>query len=260
MTKPLSLETAGTGVPLVFLHAFPLSMRMWDAEKARFSRNFRFVAVDLPGFGASPNVGETHDMELMARSVLSSLDQNGIGEPAVFAGLSMGGYVLLQILRLAPERVRAAVFAATRATADTAASRENRMRAIDVVTREGAASLATPMAEKMLGATTRSENPDLVARVRNSIAAADPEGICAAQRGMAARPDMSPILTTISAPSLVLSGEEDGLVSSAEMKEMAEKIRGSQFFSIPQCGHLINLEQPPAFQDHFLHFLKRKVL
>src|SRR5688572_28964408 len=115
----LFLESTGSGVPLVFIHAFPLSHAMWDVNKPTLSKNFRLITIDLPGFGASPLAGDISRMDAMAKEVLTALDAHGVKDQFVVAGLSMGGYVMMQILRLAPERVRGAAFLSTRTAADT---------------------------------------------------------------------------------------------------------------------------------------------
>src|SRR5436305_1080728 len=110
----LPFESTGSGVPLVFIHAFPLSHRMWDLSKPVLSKHFRFITLDLPGFGAAPVSGEVSRMDVMAKEILATLDQQNVKEKFVVAGLSMGGYVMLQLLKMAPDRVRGAAFVSTR--------------------------------------------------------------------------------------------------------------------------------------------------
>src|SRR5688572_30286469 len=189
MTHDASSVMTGTGLPVVLIHAFPLSRRMWEPNLPAFSRHFKMITPDLPGFGDSPLTGDATSMEEMARQVLKTLDGLKITEPAVMAGVSMGGYVLFQILKLAPERVRAAAFISTRAAADTPEGRDRRMKTIEMVEKEGLKPLAEKMMANLLGKSTREGKPDLVATVKNWIEGANPQGVCAALRGMAERPE-----------------------------------------------------------------------
>ena len=75
-----------SGIPLVFVHAFPLSERMWDVNQAALGKNFRFITVDLPGFGKTPLARDTSTMESMADHVLRELDAKKITEKFIVAG------------------------------------------------------------------------------------------------------------------------------------------------------------------------------
>jgi pimeloyl-ACP methyl ester carboxylesterase len=256
----LASTQAGTGLPLVFLHAFPLSREMWAPHRPFFSKHFQFISFDLPGFGGSKPLGDTSSMEGMADAVLQSLDSLGIKEPFVCAGLSMGGYVLLQLLKKAPERLRGVVLVSTRATADTAEARSRRFKMIERVNQEGLGSLSEIMLPSLLGASSFHGRPELVDQVRQWIRTGQLEGVLAALRGMAERPDLSHLLTSMPVPALVLNGAEDKATPLAEMTEMARQIAGAPFHSLPSAGHLLSLEQPDIFGDLVVRFLQRSVL
>ena len=72
---------------------------------------------------------------------------------------------------------------------------------------------------------------------------------------MEERPDSTPLLSTISVPTLVIAGEEDLASPPEEVKSMADRIPGSTFVRIPQAGHLSNMENPAAFNEALLSFL-----
>ena len=72
---------------------------------------------------------------------------------------------------------------------------------------------------------------------------------------MEERPDFTPLLSTISVPTLVIVGEEDLASPPEEVKSMADQIPGSTFVRIPQAGHLSNMENPAAFNEALLSFL-----
>ena len=102
---PLRYLEAGSGWPVVFLHAFPLSADMWRPQLASVPEGFRFIALDLAGPHTS--------MDAIARDVGCALDELRIDSAAI-AGLSMGGYVAFAMFRLAPERFDGLVLADTR--------------------------------------------------------------------------------------------------------------------------------------------------
>ncbi|MBV9080009.1 MAG: alpha/beta fold hydrolase [Elusimicrobia bacterium] len=255
----LALERSGNGAPLVFLHAFPLSRKMWEPQRV-LSKNFQFIAVDFPGFGESLLETRSASMEQMARDVITTLDAADLKDPAIFIGLSMGGYVLLQLAKLFPERLRGLAMVSTRASADSIEARARRYQNIEIAEKEGAAALGEKMLPSLLGETTMKSRPAVVTTVRAIAAKQTAAAVSAALRGMAERPDMTETLSQIKCPVFVASGREDTVIKTSEMETMAKALPHAEFAAIDQVGHLLNLERPDVFNDLFLHFLKRRLL
>jgi pimeloyl-ACP methyl ester carboxylesterase len=256
----LSYTRRGGGIPIVFVHAFPLSRLMWEGEIAFFEKNFQPLSVDMPGYGDSFSPKTKISMAEMAEALNSLLSEIFSDEKVILCGLSMGGYVLFEFMRKYGDRSRALILAATRAAADSPKARDNRFKMIEQVEVKGRAAAAEMMLPKLLGKTTQQNRPDLVEKVRSLIMKNKSEGIIAAQRGMADRLDSTELLPHIKCPVLVIAGEEDAAIPLEEMKAMKEKIPLSRFEAIPKAGHLVNLEQPEAFDKAVINFLKAKVL
>src|SRR5277367_2536028 len=99
----LHYRDTGTGLPLLLLHAFPLSSAMFEPQVAALSSQVRFILLDHRGFGGS-SVGEgASTMEQLAEDALLLLDHLGVAS-AVVGGVSMGGYASLALLRRDPGR------------------------------------------------------------------------------------------------------------------------------------------------------------
>src|SRR5437764_8737895 len=113
----IAYDDVGSGLPVVFLHAFPLNRTMWDPQLGALVGECRCIAIDLRGFGDSKGA-EPYTMDRYADDVAGVLDTLQI-ERAVIVGLSMGGYVAFAFWRRHRERVRGLVLADTRASADT---------------------------------------------------------------------------------------------------------------------------------------------
>ena len=118
----LAYDDRGTGLPLVFLHAFPLNRSMWAPQLAVLSQQFRTIAIDLRGHGESDAPLWHFTLEQYADDVRALLDHLAIPR-AVLIGLSMGGYITLAFSRKYPERLEAMVLADTRAQADSQEAR-----------------------------------------------------------------------------------------------------------------------------------------
>lgn len=261
----LAVEDRGRGVPLLFVHGFPLSHQMWTAQLDDLSPDFRVLAPDLRGFGRSPRgepVGAGDDaspralaMEQLADDLNALLAALEISEPIIFCGLSMGGYVAWQFWRKYAVRLRGMILCDTRAAADTDDARANRLRMAEGVGDWGSASVAAAMTPKLFGPTTYSEQPEIVEQIRESIATTDPQTIAAAQRGMAEREDMTAQLALIDTPSLLLCGEHDSLSPPEEMRQIAAAMPRAEFHEVASAGHMAPLEQPERVNESIRRFL-----
>jgi pimeloyl-ACP methyl ester carboxylesterase len=252
----IAYDDHGIGLPVIFLHAFPLNRTMWsDLMPALLNeQRFRLVALDWRGFGESEINTNRSTMELLADDVAALMDALGM-QQAVLCALSMGGYVAFAFLRKYPERVRGLILADTRPGADSAEGKTNREKVARLAEEQGSGAIADLQIPNLLSNDTRQHHPDVEARVREMINAATPSGIAAASRGMAARIDSSDQLSRIGCPTLVLVGEHDGLTPPTVARDYATGIPGAHFAVIPQAGHLSNLEQPSAFLQVVREFL-----
>ncbi len=258
----LHLEQRGEGKSIVFLHGFPLDHSMWREQLTFFSARYRVLAPDLPGFGRSQlpsDVGHTGtmSMERMADEVAATLDAAGVTEPVVLCGLSMGGYVAFQFWKKYASRLAGLVLCDTRAIADTQEAAATRMKMIASVERSRPEPAAEAMLPKLLAEAAYKEKPELVAELKRMMLAAPPDGICAALRGLASRPDVSSWLPTIETPTLVVVGFEDKISTAGEMGGFAEKIPNARFEVLTDAGHMSPMEAPSAFNSALSDFLAR---
>lgn len=241
----LAYTESGKGAPLVLIHAFPLSRAMWTRDVEAFAPSARVIAPDLPGFGGSPRLSPP-SIQGMAKSVAALLDQLNVKEPAIVAGLSMGGYVAFEFIRQFPQRVKALGLFSTRAAADTPEQAAGRMKLVDKLRAEGIDVLMTASLPKLVGRTTAASRPAVMKEVEALIHEAQPDGVIDALRAMAERRDAMLLLPSIRCPVLILAGEEDALIPAQESQAMSQAIPGAKLEIIPQAGHLLNLEQPDA--------------
>ena len=251
----LTYTEAGTGTPLLLLHAFPLSRAMWKQDVELFAALTRVIAPDLPGFGGSSRQPQP-SIAAMAQVASGLLDELHIKEPVIVAGLSMGGYVAFEFLRQFPKRVRALGLFSTRAAADSPQQREGRMKLAEQLKASGVELLMTSTLPKLIGLTSTASRPAVVSQVEKFIRAASPDGVIDSLHAMAERRDSQPLLSGIRCPVLIVAGDEDALVPAQESRAMAQAIPGAKLEIIPQAGHLVNLEQPEIFQRLVASWIK----
>lgn len=241
----------GSGPLALLIHGYPLDHTVWLNQLAALSDIRRVVALDLPGYGMSERVtGSPLTMEGMAADVagfIAALEY----DQADIVGLSMGGYVALALWELHPSLLRSLALANTMAQADSEESKAGREAQAQQVVAEG----RVPLATKLVGALlSPAHELTAAARLRTMVESAPVETIVASLRGMAARPDRTELLATITVPTLVVSGEEDSLIPPLDSHEMASTIPGSEFLVIPGAGHLGPIERPDAFTEALRSF------
>lgn len=245
----------GAGPTVLFVHGFPLNHSMWNAQLERLAVNNRLIAPDLRGFGGSSVTAGTMTMEQYADDLSALLDAMAVRQRVCLCGLSMGGYVAFAFWRKYAERVRSFVLCDTRAEADSREAAAARYKMIEEIDHEGAEAVARAMLPKLLHRDTKRKHPLIAEQVRAMILGNDPQGIAAALRGMAERPDATDLLASIDVRTLVLAGEQDEITPSAGMRQLAERIGEAQFVSIAEAGHLAPLENPNAVNHALAAFL-----
>ncbi len=242
---------AGAGWPVVLLHAFPFTAEMWRPQLDRAPDDWRFIAPELSS--AIPASGPRTIADY-ASDVGALLDALAI-DSAVIGGLSMGGYVTFALFRQSPSIFSGMILADTRAPADTPQGIEGRVRMKQLLAREGVAAIATEMLPKLLAEGTHASQPDLVARVRAMIESNPPRAVEAAIDALMTRPDSTPDLAGVSCATLVIAGAEDVITPVADADTMQRAIPRSVLVTLPDAGHLSNLEQPGAFSRAVADFL-----
>jgi pimeloyl-ACP methyl ester carboxylesterase len=246
---------AGSGWPLILLHAFPLNADLWRPQLERVPRGWRFLAPDVRGFGPGVPASISATMAEMAADVEAFLDAMEI-DKAVIGGLSMGGYVTMALYAAAPSRFTGMVLANTRAGADSAEARAARDKMLALVAREGPSAVADQMIPKLLGATSQRARPQLETLVRRLIESNTAAGVGAAIQAIRDRGDSFAALERSAVPGLVITGEEDAIIPVSESEAMARALQRSQLVVLPAAGHLSNLEVPEDFSEALETFLR----
>jgi 3-oxoadipate enol-lactonase len=251
---------SGQGRPVVLLHGFPLSAEMWRPQLEAVPHGWMLVAPDFPGFGPGARdargvPGAASSVDDLADAVLALLRHLGI-EQAAIGGLSMGGYITFALYRKAPQRFRAMILADTRSEADSPEARAARESLQTAVRAHGTTAAVEAMLPKLLGAEALAG--PVGAKTREIALENDPETIVAALDALKSRPDSTPILPTITCPTLVIVGRDDQLTPVALSEAMARQIPQATLTIIPDAAHLSSMEQPKAFGAALWSFLAQR--
>ncbi len=240
----IAYSDEGKGVPLLFVHGFPLSRGAWERQLPALSPSYRVLAPDLRGFGESETLSGPSTMAQFAEDLHALLLQLRTG-PVVLLGHSMGGYVALAFSLRFPQMLRGLVLVGTKAGNDGQETAAGRRALAEQVRGEGTQTLIDTLVPKMLAAG--NGDPDMAGAVRGFMARSQPEGVSGALLGMAVRPDSTGMLAGISVPTLVVTGAEDVLLPPEESRKLAQAIKGAQLLVIPCAGHLVAFEKAEEF-------------
>jgi pimeloyl-ACP methyl ester carboxylesterase len=194
-------------------------------------------------------------MDLLVDAVLRVCGQLGISR-AHFAGHSMGTIVCQHVAVRAPERVRSlALFGALLAPPEAARQglRTRATKARD----EGMFGIADAIVQGALSSSTREQLPVVVAFVRESLLAQDPEGYARTCEALAAAEPAA--IDAIDVPTLLVAGDEDAIAPVQVAREMARRIGDAQVESLSRCGHWMTAERAADCQSYLRRFLERSM-
>jgi pimeloyl-ACP methyl ester carboxylesterase len=220
-----------SGLPLVLVPGLLCSARLYAAQISA-----------LWSFG--PITIADHRRQADIAAIASRILANAPPHFAL-AGLSMGGYIALAMMREAPERVAKLALLDTSARPDTAeqtAARKNFINMAEAGRLDEVVDLLLPR----LLHPNRLNDDGLKLVVRDMAADIGREAFVFQQKAIISRPDARPFLAIIHCPTLVLVGEHDEVTPPHLAKEIASGIAGARLVAIPDCGHLSTLERPDA--------------
>ncbi len=218
--------------PLVLVPGLLCDERLWRHQVEGLA--------DLAGQVLVPDVTGHDSMAGMARSILEAAP-----ETFSLAGLSMGGYVSLEVMRQAPDRVEALALLDTSARPDTPEQTEARLALIKLARAGRFDQVWRTLLPKVVH-PDRVEEPEIRSTVREMAHAVGPEGFEQQERAIIGRPDSRGDLPGISCPTLVLCGRDDALTPPHLHEELADGIPGASLRQIDNYGHLSTLERSEA--------------
>lgn len=263
----LSFYESGAGLPVVFLHPTPLDHAYWLPLCERL-QGVRAIIPDLRGHGGS-ELGTTLPVGGFARvpgapvltmaqlgaDVLALLDHLSINE-AVFAGCSIGGNVVLELWRQAPQRMKGLAFVCAKPQPENEAAAAKRIENIAKARANQVETLFDGMCQSLLSEATRKNHPQLAARVRANMKLT-PEALVAVQAGLATRPDSVPTVATIRVPVLAIAGREDSSCAITDVEAFRAAPGGCEFHILPDAGHFAAYEQPDKVAELLAPWLQR---
>ena len=242
------------GAPwLVLSHSLACSVRMWDPQIAALKDQYRILACDTRGHGASEAPPGPYSLEMLADDLFSLLNELKI-KTAHYCGLSMGGMIGQTFALKYPGVFQTLTLADTTSSypAEAAPVWAERVKTAES---KGMDPLAQPTLERWFTEPFRTKNPAAVDAIRKLIVATPVAGYVGCSHAIP-KINLTAQLKEIRCPILVIVGEQDPGTPPAMAREIHDNAPGSKLVVLPQAAHLANIEQSEGFTRALRDFLK----
>jgi 3-oxoadipate enol-lactonase len=234
---------------LMLSNSLGTNLHMWDEQTGPFTRHFRLVRYDRRGHGRSSVPKGPYTMERLGRDVVCVLDGLGI-QTINWCGLSMGGMVGMWLGANAGNRIDKLILSNTAAYFPDKSIWDGRIK---FVRDKGLQGLVDGNMERWFTKDFRERSPAAMAKMRQMFLATQVDGYIGC--GEAIRDmDHRPLLSKITAPTLVIAGKHDPATTLEAGEFIKEHIPGAKI-AVLEAAHISNLEQPEVYADTVLGFL-----
>ena len=249
---PLRVETAGAGPPAVLWHSLFVDSTTWVRVRGPLASVRRLLLVDGPGHGDNPPVGHRFTLDECAGAAIDVLDHFRIGEPVDWVGNAWGGHVGIPFAAAYPGRCRSLATIGSPVHALTPPERRQIALLTWLYRLTGPLPpLVSLLTGALLGPGARATDPEGAALVGGAFRRARRRGMAGAIQSISLhRPDLTPLLTTISAPTLICAAAGDPTWTPADAASAAGRLPNGAPVIFPGSGHLAPLfEAAPAVVD-----------
>lgn len=226
------------------------TLEMWDPQVPALTSRFRVVRYDARGHGRSPVPAGPYEIDDLVDDAVALLDRLEV-ERAHVVGLSLGAMTGMRLAAREPHRVDRLALLCTSAWFPSPHAWAERAAAVRA---GGTSAVADAVVERWFTERLRADDPELVQRHREMIAATPAEGY-AACCGAIERLDLRSDLPLIAAPTLVVAGADDPATPPEHLTAIADGIPGARLLVLPQAAHLANVEQATAVDAALLAHL-----
>jgi 3-oxoadipate enol-lactonase len=249
----IQLHQTGAGPAVVLLHCLGVDRHLWDFATESLSREFMVLTYDLPGHGKTPVPATPYSIEHLSELLAAVLDRAQVRRAHVM-GISLGGLVAQHFAATYANRVDRLVLIDT-TPRYTDELREMWAQRAAAARSAGVGSLTEDLLKIWFTAEFLKQNPPAVRYVRDMFARTSGEGYALACEALAAA-DLRPFIRKISAPTLVICGDQDIPSFLDSARWLARDIPHARIEWLSPARHASVLEQPDVFLRLVREFLK----
>lgn len=245
----------GKGRAIVLLHGFLESLEVWDELSDRLAKQYRVIAIDLPGFGGTPSIGYVHSMELMAECVKAVMDSIGYRR-YVLVGHSMGGYTALAFAELYNDNVSGLCLMNSTAAPDSEEKKKNRDTVIKII-KENPRHFINAFYETLFSPVKVDRFRKEIEQLKERSEKFAKQGIVNALEGMKDRKKREGILEMAEYPVLFVIGKQDGVIPYQSVLDQAKQARDSTVLLLENSAHMSFYEEKEPVLKALRKFVRK---
>ena len=232
----INYNIVGSGSTVVLLHGFLEELSIWDNLSKKLSLTIQVITIDLPGFGKSGLISESHSMNLMADVVNEILITECVSK-CIIVGHSMGGYVALAFAELFSDKLSGLILFHSQAAADDCKAKKNRDRTIEIVKNNHSKFISSFIPELFCEMNVGKYKSEIEHLIKVSLQTKD-EGIIASLRGMRDRKDQIELLKELNIPILFIVGKQDSRIPLEKINQQISLPKISEVLMMDNVGHM----------------------
>ena len=241
----IAYRVQGHGPALMLIHGYPLSGELFAKNRAALSRRYTVVTPDLRGFGDSVAPDTDGSVGIYAKDMLGVMDHLHV-QKAIIGGMSMGGPVVLEMYREAPQRFRGMILIDSTSFPAAPPEKGQWPGFGKLAAQKGTAAMIPILMPQMLTTQTRMGDPALVNFVGGIVKKCSVKGAIGGASTLANRPDSRPTLGGVKVPILLVEGMDDPLYAVEMQKMMKASNYNAKLAVIPGAAHAAIIEKPEA--------------
>jgi pimeloyl-ACP methyl ester carboxylesterase len=248
----LSVRVRGEGPPAVLWHSLFVDDRSWQRVEEALARDRRLVIITGPGHGASTDPGHRYSLDDCGAAAAETLAALDITEPVDWVGNAWGGHVGIVFAATWPERCRTLVTLGTPVQAYGRSERLQFRILLGVYRVTGMVDfLSSGIRDALLSPRTRSNDPEAVALVLDSLRTMDRRALANAMVSISLeRPDLTRRLSSIRCPTLFVTGADHPEWAGDQAEASSRMLSTGSAAVVPDTAYLIPLEAPRATIQH----------
>ncbi len=253
----LHYDDTGSGAEtIVFIHGLMLASESYAAQREAFRDRYRVITFDLRGQGQSDKTADRLDLDSLAEDTIALVERLNLGKPHL-VGFSMGSFIAMRVAARRPDLVRSLTLIGASADAEEASHLPRYARLIRFVRWFGPRWIAPQLmkilfGDTFLGAAEAAPERERWLRYLKAL----PRELHRAAAASAGRKAITDELSRITAPTLVVSGEEDRPISPQRAFAVHQRIAGSKFIAFARTGHAVMIERAADFNRSFGAFVQ----
>ena len=248
--QDIYIDDVGSGFPLVLVHGYLGSSKMWSLQKEFLSKNFRVISPALPGFGESYKAQSLNSINAIAKFVFKCLDEKKITEFHLI-GHSMGGMIVQEMVKTSGDRIKKLICFATGSIGDIPGRFETMDTTRERLKKDGLKETVNRVPKKWFVEGNKAKYYYLCEQAVKNISIQSADNALIAMKNWRGYEN----LKNIKQDTLIIWGDRDVSYNFDQVDTLKKNIPNSKLEIFKGCCHNVHLEEPQKFNEIVKNFL-----